>query len=342
MKLLDSLKFGAPWALLVLSIGWICYQNVQIQELQASRHKRELNSNWLPRSDDDSTIFMPIYAQVSKKHIRKVCMEHFHSLKHYRELERKEPTPSPKQSSAVVKELKRKCSAEVSFGQPVLIGERKNSDGCAYLDGGHWHVCELSHGYTMLSFKGNRRLNSSETRAVQFLPYPFDGTDNMVYNNTMYYSENDRLISYNLKSEKSNSIHLRTSLEPLYANSTSRLDVQAEEHGIWVLYRRRDENILSVSRINVHNMQIVSNWTLPSIDTSTMCNAFVRCAILYSVECDGTVTPVYDFYSHTYIQGRKTLWEGLEQPIGNVQYDPNSKSIAIYANAHIYKVAVLQ
>lgn len=70
------------------------------------------------------------------------------------------------------------CSAEVSLGKPVFIGERKNSEGCAYLDGGHWHVCEMSHGYTMLSFKGNRRLNSSETRAVQFLPYPFDGTVN--------------------------------------------------------------------------------------------------------------------------------------------------------------------
>lgn len=34
----------------------------------------------------------------------------------------------------------------------------------------------------------------------------------MVYNNTMYYSENDRLISYNLKTEKSNYIPLRTSL----------------------------------------------------------------------------------------------------------------------------------
>ncbi|CAA96616.4 Olfactomedin-like domain-containing protein [Caenorhabditis elegans] len=338
MKLAETLKFGAPWVCLLFSIGWIFYQNIQINELQINRHKRELNSNRLPKTDDDSTIFMPIYAQVSKKHIRKVCMEHFHSLKHYRELEKKEPS----RVSAVVKELKRKCSAEVSLGKPVFIGERKNSEGCAYLDGGHWHVCEMSHGYTMLSFKGNRRLNSSETRAVQFLPYPFDGTDNMVYNNTMYYSENDRLISYNLKTEKSNYIPLRTSLKPLYANSTSRLDVQAEEHGIWVLYRRQDETVLTVSRINFHTMQIVSNWTLPSIDTSTMCNAFVRCAILYSVECDGTVTPVYDFYSHTYIQGRTTEWEGLSQPICNVQYDPNSKSIAVYANAKIYKVPVQQ
>uniref|UniRef100_A0A8R1HRU2 Olfactomedin-like domain-containing protein n=1 Tax=Caenorhabditis japonica TaxID=281687 RepID=A0A8R1HRU2_CAEJA len=90
------------------------------------------------------------------------------------------------------------------------------------------------------------------------------------------------------------------------------------------------------------NLKIVSNWSLPSIDTSSMCNAFVRCAILYSVECDGTIAPVYNFYSHTYIQGKATKWKGLTPPIGNVQYDPNSKSIAIYANSKIYKVSVFQ
>ncbi|CAI2310687.1 unnamed protein product [Caenorhabditis sp. 36 PRJEB53466] len=335
--LLESLKIAVPWSLLLFSFGLIWHQNNQISDLQTGRHKRELSSNWLPKTDDESTVFMPIYAQVSKKHIRKVCMEHFHSLKHYRELEKKEQS-----RIAVVKELKRKCSAEASFGQPVQVGERRNSEGCAYLDGGHWHVCELSHGYTMLTFKGNRRLNTSETRAVQFLPYPFDGTDNVVYNNTMYYSEHDKLIAFNLKTEKTNIVNLRTSMTPLYANSTSRIDVQAEEHGIWVFYRRQDEDILTVSRLNAHNMQIVSNWTLPSINTTSLCNAFVRCAVLYSLECDGTVSPVYDFYSHTYIRGNRIKWEGLSQPIGNVHYDPNSKSIAIYANAKIYKVPVIQ
>ncbi|CAI5438717.1 unnamed protein product [Caenorhabditis angaria] len=322
-----------PWILLIVSFFAIIYQFLQIHELQNTRQKRQLTTY---RDDEqESTVLLPIFAQISKKHIRKVCMEQFHQFSNLNSI------PMSKKSPKIKKEEKtrneRKCSGvQPIFSQPQLIGERRNQEACAYLDGSFWYICEMSHGYTILSFKGTRQLNASNAQAVQFLPYPFEGTDNTVLNETMYYTSDDRLISYNFRDETTKTLKFKTSHEPLYINSTSSVDIQAEEHGLWIIYKRDD--ILTVSRMK--NMEIVSNWTLPSIDPAKLCNLFIRCAVLYSVECNGNVTPVYDFWSHNYIRGKEIKWNGLGNTLSNVQYDPLSKSIAIFSDSKIFKVSV--
>ncbi|VDM75189.1 unnamed protein product [Strongylus vulgaris] len=81
------------------------------------------------------------------------------------------------------------------------------------------------------------------------LPYPFHGTDNTVFNGTAYYNYNDMLIAYNIKTGETKELRLNISTTMLYNNSNSRVDVQADEHGVWLLYRRKGEDYMTASRI---------------------------------------------------------------------------------------------
>lgn len=56
-----------------------------------------------------------------------------------------------------------------------------------------------------------RSLNHSEPKSVITLPYPFHGTDNTVFNGTVYYGYGDMLIAFNLKTGDTKELQLNAS-----------------------------------------------------------------------------------------------------------------------------------
>ncbi|KHJ97391.1 Olfactomedin-like domain protein [Oesophagostomum dentatum] len=213
--------------------------------------------------------------------------------------------------------------------------------GGAMRDRHTYYITEFDLGYSMLAFPSTRSLNNSEPKSIVTLPYPFHGTDNTVFNGTAYYNYNDMLVAYNINTGDTKELRLNISATMLYNNSNSRVDVQADEHGIWLLHRRKGEDYMTASRIQPISLKVLSSWPLPAVLPSRFCNAVIRCGLLYTVECgDGymTVSAIYDFYAHMYVNGKQTKWNDLNS-LSSMQYDPNSKSITIFDKGSIYTVS---
>ncbi|KAK6014692.1 Olfactomedin-like domain protein, partial [Ostertagia ostertagi] len=216
---------------------------------------------------------------------------------------------------------RKRCSSDVTLSNPLLIGIRPNTIGAALRDGHAYYVTEFDLGYSILAFPSARSLNHSEPKSIFTLPYPFHGTDNTVYNRTVYYSYDNVVISFNMKTGDTKELRLN-------ASQTYKL----MSTGLWVLYRRKGEEFLTASRVQPASLKAI----LPN----RLCNAFIRCGLLYTVSCDVdhvTVSAAYDFYAHMYVSTKQSEWKGMTS-LSSVQYDPNSKSITISDNGKIYTV----
>ncbi|KJH46351.1 Olfactomedin-like domain protein [Dictyocaulus viviparus] len=235
-----------------------------------------------------------------------------------------------------------RCSIEVMLSDPKPIGIRPNTIGAAMRDGPVYYLTEFNLGYSIIMFPSIRSLNHSEPKSLITLPYPFHGTDNTVYNGTIYYSySGNTVIAFDMNTGDTKEMQLNASTTPLFNNSNSFVDVQADEHGIWVLYRRQAEEFLTARRVQPFSLKVLSTWSLSAIQPNLFCNALIRCGLLYMVKCDDKkviLSAAYDFYAHKYINGKKTEWEGIND-LSNVQYDPRSKIITIFDSGVVYMVS---
>ncbi|CAD6184933.1 unnamed protein product [Caenorhabditis auriculariae] len=336
----DILKNWSPWLALLLSCAVIVYQYERIESLQSIRKKRDLYQR-------DTELFLPLFAQISRKHFRRICAQNSNYLeksivKSKTEASSKKLENSVAKTTKSLTTKKKKCDPGVTFGRPELVASRPNSEGAALRDGDSWHVFEYSNGYTMLSFVDGKSLNDSNPLQVYQLPYAFDGTDNTVSNGTVYFSHDEDLIGFDLARRTTRQGRILSEKKPLYTNSSSRLDVQVDEHGLWVLYRQSGESYLTATRLHPASLVMLASWSLADLPLENLCNTFVRCAVLFAVRCppDGDVTAqaVYDFHSHTYINGRTYLWKGISGPVSSVQYDPTSHAVAVFASGNIFTI----
>ncbi|CAJ0595164.1 unnamed protein product [Cylicocyclus nassatus] len=299
-------KSAVPWLAVLASSVVILVQRTTITNLQ-----RQLSNSIRSKRSTEAQngLFLPVYAQISRKAMHRMCLQkRYTMLELEQEIEKttktapSSPVPRKTQRSRMRSERKR-CSSEVKLSEPVVVGIRPNSMGAALRDRHTYYVTEFDLGYSMLVFPSARSLNHSEPKSIITLPYPFHGTDNTVFNGTAYYNYNDMLIAYNVKTGDTKELQLNISTDMLYNNSNSRMDVQADEHGIWMLYRRKGEDYLTASRIQPFSLKVLSSWSLPAVLPSRFCNAIVRCGLLYTVECDVdnvTVSAIYDFYAHIF------------------------------------------
>lgn len=107
------------------------------------------------------------------------------------------------------------------------------------------------------------------------------------------------------------------------------MDIQSDEHGLWILYREKKKDTLTVSRVSIPSLKYLSlyifckyflirllhTWNLP-FQPSQYCNSFIRCGILHSITCSSqssSIKPIYDFYSALPIIGKSTTLSGLNQ-----------------------------
>ncbi|VDL73038.1 unnamed protein product [Nippostrongylus brasiliensis] len=375
-------KSTVPWLSVLACAVIIVVQRTTITKLQAQLHSTVRTKR---SADAENVVFLPLFAQISRKAMHRMCLRKRYSGFDMATLETTETTltstgPRPPvlttlrnfkqylpKAPNVNESIRSGCSSEVTFSKPQLFGIRPNHVGAAMRDGHAYYVTEFDLGYSILAFPSARSLNHSEPKAIFTLPYPFHGTDNTVFNGTAYYSYSERLIAYNLKTGETKELQLNASAvsmlmraveneclnfvlyplyvglikTPLYNNSNSHVDVQADEHGIWALYRRKGEKFLTASRIQPLSLTVLSSWSLPAILPERFCNALIRCGLLYAIERNADnvmLSAVYDFYAHIYVNGRRNEWSGLTT-LSSAQYDPNSKSITVFDNGRIYEVS---
>ncbi|PAV60214.1 hypothetical protein WR25_21465 [Diploscapter pachys] len=306
-----SIPVVISWLLTLCTIGLLLYQRQTISNLENELLEHSVRTRRSADDRDNNLVYLPVYAQISRKAMKRICMQHRFEMNTNKRKEK---------SNFLSKEepKRKKCKSDMSFDEPRLIAERTNSIGAAMRDGEQWYLTEFDFGYTIIKFLTSKKLNNSEPTELYTLPIPFRGTDNTA-------------CLFNLNFWKS-----------LYDQSDSRMDIQAEEHGIWVTYRD-ERDFFAVSRLHPSTLKIISNWSLPAIHPEALCNSFIRCGILYSVECTSdsiSFSPVYDFYKHIYVSGRKHTIQGISN-VTMVQYDPNSKSIALFSSGSIYSIGLV-
>ncbi|PAV78450.1 hypothetical protein WR25_22828 [Diploscapter pachys] len=237
-----SVPVVISWLLTLCTIGLLFYQRQTISNLENELLEHSVRTRRSADDRDNNLVYLPVYAQISRKAMKRICMQHRFEMNTNKKKEK---------SNFLDKEepKRKKCKSDMSFDEPRLIAERTNSIGAAMRDGEQWYLTEFDFGYTIIKFLTSKKLNSSEPTELYTLPIPFRGTDNTVYNRTFYYANDNSLVSYNFKTNSLQTINVTMGQKPLYDQSDSRMDIQAEEHGIWVTYRD-ERDFFTVSRLH--------------------------------------------------------------------------------------------
>ncbi|KAF8365916.1 hypothetical protein PRIPAC_83745 [Pristionchus pacificus] len=354
------------------SISFILYQRIYINNLKnqiyscSHRSKRSISMDIHTKMENEEkdksrSISFPLYAQISEKEMAKLCSDHRRERKKKENMKKSKrmKEKSIREESYEEKNIERKkCSQHVSYSSPRLISRRSHWNGCALRDGNTWYVCEFHMGYTILEYADTSSLSASLPRALRTLPFPYIGTDSASINGSIAYSYDDQLVFYNIATSQTNRLPFNIHQDPLYNGSFSRMDIQSDEHGLWILYREKKKDTLTVSRVSIPSLKYLSlyifckyflirllhTWNLP-FQPSQYCNSFIRCGILHSITCSSqssSIKPIYDFYSALPIIGKSTTLSGIREDVNSAQYDPISHSLSIFSRGLIYSISIEQ
>ncbi|GMT27771.1 hypothetical protein PFISCL1PPCAC_19068, partial [Pristionchus fissidentatus] len=320
------------------------------EEEQSEEEKEKLREN---------SLYFPVYAQISKKAMRSLCLEHNRekSIKKNKRMKEKRRDEKRREEGRKQRKSERDpCSNDVIFSTPRLISRRSHSNGCAIRDGNTWFICEFHMGYTLLEFADTSSLSASLPRSLKILPFPYDGTDAAAINGSVAYFHDGQLVLHNFVTSQTNRLPLNINKGAIYNSSFSTVDIQSDEHGLWILYREKMKDTLTVSRVSIPALRLVCNlffknkslilrviqsWSL-SLRPSQYCNSFIRCGILHTMSCGAnssvSLRQVFDFYSGIDIVGKETVFTGIPEAINSAQYDPISHSLTIFSQGSIYSI----
>ncbi|GMT00733.1 hypothetical protein PENTCL1PPCAC_22907, partial [Pristionchus entomophagus] len=286
---------------LLSSFSIIVYQRIHInnltEELSSSvatcsfRSKRSISvetneEEGMEEERSSNSISFPLYAQISKKAMRKLCDEEKRGRKENVERRKNKRMKEKMKRDEETKKIERKkCSQHVSFSSPRLISRRSHWNGCALRDGNTWFVCEFHMGYTMLEYADTSSLSASLPRSLLTLPFPYEGTDGTSINGSLVYSHDHQLVLYNFSTSQTNRLPFNIHGDPIYNGSFSRMDIQSDEHGLWVLYREKGRETLTVSRVSIPSLKLLHTWNLLSIHLTSVIHSFdVEYSILSYVD----------------------------------------------------------
>ncbi|GMR34631.1 hypothetical protein PMAYCL1PPCAC_04826, partial [Pristionchus mayeri] len=336
----------------------IVYQRLHINNLQhelssfscSHRAKRSISVDRVEEDEDgdEHSVSFPLFAKISKKAMRKLCEEDRkgRTRKERRKKEsgkRREEEKRRKSEGQGERRMERKrCSPHATFSPPRLVARRSHWSGCALRDGSTWFLCEFHMGYTMLEYADTPSLSASLPKTLITLPFPYDGTDGAAINGSVAYAHDDQVVLHNFATSQTSRLPVALNRAPIYNGSFSRMDIQSDEHGLWILYREQEKQTLTVARVAVPSLKLLQTWQL-ALDPSRFCNAFIRCGILHSILCtssEATIQPAYDFYSAQSIVGKTTRLPGIKEEINSAQFDPVSHTLSIYTRGLIYSVAI--
>ncbi|VDK83523.1 unnamed protein product [Litomosoides sigmodontis] len=293
----------------------------------------------------ESTLYLPIYAQISDKSLKAICEDHRRRRKKQKWKNARNVTNYNKAPRAMNEQ---DCGLISSISRPHTLAHRLNRIGGIVRHGAYWFQTEYSLGYNVFEFRNLTDLRLSHPSAVHSLDIArFDGTDNAACNgnNFIYYaSSTSHIYSYQVDRKRSKSAPIHASKIPIYKFSHSYVDLENDGGNLWILYHSVPDNILKVSLRDCASLAERKSWILQFLDTKTIVNAFIACNRLYTITQNVTsniLNIIYDFGSDELFENIPQIgsWKRYGVP-STVQYDHTTKTINVFDNGVIYSIAV--
>ncbi|XP_072130889.1 noelin-3-like [Mobula birostris] len=206
-----------------------------------------------------------------------------------------------------------------------------------------WYMDGYTSSKVVLEYQSMAGFVSGEDYRQYHLPYPWAGTNHLVYNGSLYYNkyQSNTLIRYNFRTS---SVGAQRSLDyagfnniyPYTWGGFSDIDLMADEGGIWAVYAtNQNAGNIVISQLDTQTLQVHRTWNTGYPKRSAG-ETFMICGTLYVTNSHLTGAKVYYAYST-----KTSSYEYIDVPFHN-QYshismlDYNARDRTLYAwnNGH--------
>ncbi|XP_072918563.1 noelin-3a isoform X2 [Hemitrygon akajei] len=206
-----------------------------------------------------------------------------------------------------------------------------------------WYMDGYTSSKVVLEYQSMAGFVSGEDYRQYRLPYPWAGTNHLVYNGSLYYNkyQSNTLIRYNFQTS---SVQAQRSLEyagfnnmyPYTWGGFSDIDLMADEGGIWAVYAtNQNAGNIVISQLDTQTLDVRRTWNTGYPKRSAG-EAFMICGTLYVTNSHVTGAKVYYAYST-----KTSSYEYIDIPFHNQYFhismlDYNARDRTLYAwnNGH--------
>lgn len=143
--------------------------------------------------------------------------------------------------------------------------------------------------------------NNKVDRTHDLRMYHYYGNSHMVHNGSLFYqrSGENNIVKFEFAL---GAITTHTAISGaayndsnyLYAGSHIYFDIEADENGLWVIYRKQSNESIFVAKIDPYDMQIIRTWTI-KVNPTKIGNGFIANGIIYLIEDITTIESRINF-----------------------------------------------
>ncbi|XP_069795568.1 noelin-3-like [Narcine bancroftii] len=206
-----------------------------------------------------------------------------------------------------------------------------------------WYMDGYTNSKVVQEYQSMADFVSGEGYRLYRLPYPWAGTNHLVYNGSLYFNkyQSNTLVRYNFQT---GSVQAQRSLEyagfnnvyPYTWGGFSDIDLMADEGGVWAVYAtNQNAGNIVISRLDSQTLEVRQTWNTGYPKRSAG-EAFMICGTLYVTNSHLTGAKVYYTYST-----KTSSYEYIDVPFHNQYFhismlDYNARDHTLYAwnNGH--------
>ncbi|XP_048458089.1 noelin-3a isoform X1 [Rhincodon typus] len=206
-----------------------------------------------------------------------------------------------------------------------------------------WYMDGYTSSKIVREYRSMTAFMSGEDYRLYRLPYPWAGTNHLVYNGSLYFNkyQSNTLVKYNFET---GSVLAQRSLEyagfnniyPYTWGGFSDIDLMADEGGIWAVYAtNQNAGNIVISQLDEQTLEVRKSWDTVYPKRSAG-EAFMICGTLYVTNSHLTGAKVYFAYST-----KTSSYEYTDIPFHNQYFhismlDYNARDRMLYAwnNGH--------
>ncbi|XP_048395911.1 noelin-3a [Stegostoma tigrinum] len=206
-----------------------------------------------------------------------------------------------------------------------------------------WYMDGYTSSKVVREYRSMTAFMNGEDYRLYRLPYPWAGTNHLVYNGSLYFNkyQSNTLVKYNFET---GSVLAQRSLEyagfnniyPYTWGGFSDIDLMADEGGIWAVYAtNQNAGNIVISQLDEQTLEVQKSWDTVYPKRSAG-EAFMICGTLYVTNSHLTGAKVYFAYST-----KTSSYEYTDIPFHNQYFhismlDYNARDRMLYAwnNGH--------
>ncbi|XP_067833985.1 noelin-3-like [Heptranchias perlo] len=206
-----------------------------------------------------------------------------------------------------------------------------------------WYMDGYTSSKVVREYKSVADFVSGEDYRLYRLPYPWAGTNHLVYNGSLYFNkyQSNTLVKYSFET---GSVLAQRSLEyagfnniyPYTWGGFSDIDLMADEGGLWAVYAtNQNAGNIVISQLDRETLEVLRSWNTGYPKRSAG-EAFMICGTLYVTNSHLTGAKVYYAYST-----KTSSYEYTDIPFHNQYFhismlDYNARDRMLYAwnNGH--------